>query len=163
MGAFCYRAFGYYRCAHCAWAWYRGAFFGDCCSCATCAMRTIGGVESLFLFVFHLFFSFSFSLAVFRHAQTDAMETEDASAAASKASTSVLRVAVFGTGRMGRIHAASVAAAPGMKLVYVVANTLAHAQEVATLHGTDVQVLWRRMPAAVNYECCRRPQRMVQR
>ncbi len=47
-------------------------------------------------------------------------------------------VALFGAGRIGRIHAANLAALPGVKLALVSDPVLAAAREVASLHGADV-------------------------
>ena len=47
-------------------------------------------------------------------------------------------VAIFGAGRIGRIHAANLAALPGVKLKYVCDPMIAAASELAQLHGAEV-------------------------
>jgi myo-inositol 2-dehydrogenase / D-chiro-inositol 1-dehydrogenase len=47
-------------------------------------------------------------------------------------------IALFGAGRIGRIHAANLAALPGVKLALVSDPVLSAAREVASLHGADV-------------------------
>jgi len=50
-------------------------------------------------------------------------------------------VAIFGAGRIGRIHAANLAALPGVKLKYVCDPMAAAASEVARLHGATVSTV----------------------
>ncbi|MES2979511.1 MAG: inositol 2-dehydrogenase [Pseudomonadota bacterium] len=50
-------------------------------------------------------------------------------------------VALFGAGRIGRIHAANLAALPGIKLDYVCDPMAASAQEVAAQHGASVSTI----------------------
>lgn len=50
-------------------------------------------------------------------------------------------VAIFGAGRIGRIHAANLAALPGVKLKYVCDPVAAAALEVAQLHGAEVSTI----------------------
>jgi len=48
------------------------------------------------------------------------------------------RIALVGAGRIGRIHAANIAAAPGLELRYIVDPLRASAEEVAVQTGADV-------------------------
>ena len=50
-------------------------------------------------------------------------------------------VALFGAGRIGRIHASNLAALPGVKLKFVCDPVAAVAQELAQKHGADVTTM----------------------
>ena len=50
-------------------------------------------------------------------------------------------VAIFGAGRIGRIHASNIAALPGVKLKYVCDPVAVAAQELAQKHGADVTTM----------------------
>ena len=50
----------------------------------------------------------------------------------------MIEVAMFGAGRIGRIHAANLAAQPGVRLRYVVDVNGIAAAEVAQRHGAQV-------------------------
>lgn len=52
--------------------------------------------------------------------------------------TSVMNVALFGAGRIGKIHAANLASQPGVRLKYVIDVHAASAQALAGLHGAEV-------------------------
>ena len=50
----------------------------------------------------------------------------------------MIEVAMFGAGRIGKIHGANVAGQPGVKLKYVVDVSAASASELAQKHGAKV-------------------------
>ena len=52
----------------------------------------------------------------------------------------MIEVALFGVGRIGRIHAANIARQPGTRLRYVVDVARAIAEEVAAQHGSRALV-----------------------
>ena len=51
---------------------------------------------------------------------------------------SMFAIALFGAGRIGRIHAGNIAAQPGLRLRYVVDVNAAAADELATKFGATV-------------------------
>jgi myo-inositol 2-dehydrogenase/D-chiro-inositol 1-dehydrogenase len=53
----------------------------------------------------------------------------------------VLNVCLFGAGRIGRIHAANLAAHPGVRLLFVVDVNAAAAQQLADQHGAKVATI----------------------
>ncbi|MEG1327245.1 MAG: inositol 2-dehydrogenase, partial [Janthinobacterium sp.] len=50
----------------------------------------------------------------------------------------MIQVALFGAGRIGRIHAGNLVRQPGVRLKYVVDVHAGAAAEVAALHGASV-------------------------
>ena len=50
-------------------------------------------------------------------------------------------VAIFGAGRIGRIHAGNLAALPGVNLKYVCDPMAAAASELAQQHGAQVSTI----------------------
>ena len=50
-------------------------------------------------------------------------------------------VALFGAGRIGRIHAANIAALPGVQLKFVCDPVADSARELAALHGAQVATI----------------------
>ncbi|MGS0742566.1 Gfo/Idh/MocA family protein, partial [Glaciimonas sp. GG7] len=53
----------------------------------------------------------------------------------------MIDVAVFGAGRIGKIHAGNLVAQPGVRLKYVSDVNAQAAQELATLHGAEVATI----------------------
>ena len=53
----------------------------------------------------------------------------------------MIKVALFGAGRIGKIHAANLAAQPGVQLAYVVDVDAAAAAALAALHGASVATI----------------------